>query len=79
MKTKDEANEEDKLVSKGKQVKESSPGAFAVGRRYKKAVEGIADLNEERQLLVNIGVAVLVIVGISAYATYKFASGKEQN
>ncbi|KAL3829855.1 hypothetical protein ACJIZ3_018657 [Penstemon smallii] len=69
-----EAKEKNK-ESKGKETSHSSAdyGAFKVGK-YK-----ISDLNEERQLLVNMGVAVLVIVALSAYVTYKFASGKDKN
>ncbi|KAK6120843.1 hypothetical protein DH2020_045413 [Rehmannia glutinosa] len=53
-------------------------GAFTK-EKYKKAVKGLTELNEERQLLVNMGVAMLVIVALTAYATYKFASGKDKN
>ncbi|KAI3445239.1 hypothetical protein Pfo_001904 [Paulownia fortunei] len=75
-----EAKEKDK-ESKRKQVTHSSGadyGDFTMGR-YKKAVKGLAELNEERQLLMNMGVAVLVIVALSAYVTYKFASGKDKS
>ncbi|KAL7120225.1 hypothetical protein ACP275_02G109400 [Erythranthe tilingii] len=66
-------------ASKGKKIIESDNyGAFTIGR-YKKAVKGITQLSEERQLLVNMGVAVLVIVSVSAYVTYKFASRKDKN
>ncbi|PIN26598.1 hypothetical protein CDL12_00628 [Handroanthus impetiginosus] len=60
------------------QTSHAENGAFAT-KRYKKAVKGIAEHNEERQLLVNMGVAVLIIVAISAYATYKFTLGKDKN
>ncbi|KAL8061734.1 hypothetical protein ABFX02_02G104100 [Erythranthe guttata] len=74
-----EAEEENGTASKGKKVIESDNyGAFTIGR-YKKAVKGITQLSEERQLLVNVGVAVLVIVSVSAYVTYKFASRKDKN
>ncbi|PIN17556.1 hypothetical protein CDL12_09786 [Handroanthus impetiginosus] len=53
------------------QTSHAENGAFAT-ERFKKAVKGIAERNEERQLLVNMGAAVLIIVAISAYATYKF-------
>ncbi|KAG6393156.1 hypothetical protein SASPL_147391 [Salvia splendens] len=56
---------------KKKEVIESS-GAIA------KAVKGVAELNEERKLMVNIGVAVLVIVSFSAYVTYKFVAGDDK-
>lgn len=52
------------------------PGAFTK-EKYKKAVKGLAELNEERQLLVNMGVAMLVIVALTAYVTFQFASGKD--
>ncbi|EYU26867.1 hypothetical protein MIMGU_mgv1a014969mg [Erythranthe guttata] len=75
----DESKEENGTASKGKKVIESDNyGAFTIGR-YKKAVKGITQLSEERQLLVNVGVAVLVIVSVSAYVTYKFASRKDKN
>ncbi|KAL0387681.1 UNVERIFIED_CONTAM: Inactive protein RESTRICTED TEV MOVEMENT 2 [Sesamum radiatum] len=54
------------------------PGAFTK-EKYKKAVKGLAELNEERQLLVNMGVAMLVIVALTAYVTFQFASGKDKN
>ncbi|XP_073288418.1 uncharacterized protein [Primulina huaijiensis] len=57
--------------SKGKQKIHSSEGdysAFKMGN-YKKKVKALTELNEERQLLVNMGVAVLVIVALSAYVT----------
>ncbi|KAL3516272.1 hypothetical protein ACH5RR_023174 [Cinchona calisaya] len=41
---------------------------------YKAAVKSIVELNEERQLLVNIGVAVLVIVALGTYISYRVAS-----
>ncbi|KAK4424753.1 Inactive protein RESTRICTED TEV MOVEMENT 2 [Sesamum alatum] len=53
-------------------------GAFTK-EKYKKAVKGLAELSEERQLLVNMGVAVLVIVALTAYVTFQFASGKDKN
>ncbi|KAL1536044.1 inactive protein RESTRICTED TEV MOVEMENT 2-like [Salvia divinorum] len=56
---------------KGKEVIESS-GAIT------KAVKGGAELNEERKLMVNVGVAVLVIVSFSAYVTYKFVAGDDK-
>ncbi|PIM97210.1 hypothetical protein CDL12_30322 [Handroanthus impetiginosus] len=60
------------------QTSHTENGAFAT-ERYKKDVKGIAERNEERQLLVNMGVAVLIIVAISAYATYKITLGKDKN
>ncbi|KAL8028753.1 hypothetical protein ABFX02_14G181400 [Erythranthe guttata] len=46
-----------------------------VNEKYKKGVKGIVhELNEERQLLVNMGVALLVIVALTAHITYKFAT-----
>ncbi|KAG6394968.1 hypothetical protein SASPL_145559 [Salvia splendens] len=43
-----------------------------------KAVKGVGELNEERKLMVNMGVAVLVIVSFSAYVTYKFVAGDDK-
>ncbi|CAA0831465.1 HSP20-like chaperones superfamily protein [Striga hermonthica] len=54
-------------------------GAIITKEKYRKAVKGLTELNEERQLLVNMGVAMLVVVALTAYVTYKFASGKEKN
>ncbi|XP_051147388.1 inactive protein RESTRICTED TEV MOVEMENT 2-like [Andrographis paniculata] len=51
---------------------------FLTVEKYKKAVQGLSELNEDRKLLVNMGVAVLVVMAITAYATYKFTSGKDQ-
>ncbi|KAL3537792.1 hypothetical protein ACH5RR_001158 [Cinchona calisaya] len=42
---------------------------------YKKGVENLAEHNE-RQLLLNIGVAVLVIVALGTYISYTVGSGK---
>ncbi|KZV47306.1 inactive protein RESTRICTED TEV MOVEMENT 2 [Dorcoceras hygrometricum] len=67
--------------SKGKQTIHASEGdnfGFKMGN-YKKKVKALTKLNEERQLLVNMGVAVLVIVALSVYVTYKFASGKAKS
>ncbi|KAK4427665.1 class I heat shock protein [Sesamum alatum] len=44
-----------------------------------KAVKGVFELNEERQLLVNMGAAVLVVVALGAYVAYKFASRKDKD
>lgn len=46
---------------------------------YKKKVKGLTELNEERQLLVNMGAAMLVIVSLTAYVTYGFVSAKDKN
>ncbi|KAL3631691.1 hypothetical protein CASFOL_024675 [Castilleja foliolosa] len=54
-------------------------GAIVTKEKYKKSVKGLAELNEERQLLVNMGVAMLVIVALTATVTYKFASGNDKN
>lgn len=75
----DAATDETKEKGKGKQkrVIESSRAddeGFA-----KKAVKGFAQLSEERQLMVNMGAAVLVIVAFSAYVTYKFVSADDSN
>lgn len=48
-------------------------------QNYKKAVKGLTELNEERQLLVNMGVAMLVIMALTAYVTHSFASAKHNN
>lgn len=57
----------------GAQTEEKGRGADE-GAFTKKAVKGIGQLNEERQLVVNMGVAVLVIVSLAAFVTYKFVS-----
>lgn len=48
-------------------------------QNYNKAVKGLTELNEERQLLVNMGVAMLVIMALTAYVTHSFASAKHKN
>lgn len=47
--------------------------------KYKKKVKGLSELNEERQLLVNMGASMLVIVALTAYVTYGFISAKDKN
>ncbi|XP_057798336.1 inactive protein RESTRICTED TEV MOVEMENT 2 [Salvia miltiorrhiza] len=47
--------------------------------KHKKEMKGLTELNEERQLLVNMGAAMLVIVGLAAYVTYNFLSAKDNN
>lgn len=42
-------------------------------KQKKKAAKGLGDLNEERQLLVNMGAALLIVVGLGAYVSYSFA------
>lgn len=79
---KDEAVGDSKdTESKGKQKIHSSEGDYSAFKmvNYKKKVKALTELNEERQLLVNMGVAVLVIVALSAYITYKFTSGKAKS
>ncbi|XP_022863901.1 inactive protein RESTRICTED TEV MOVEMENT 2-like [Olea europaea var. sylvestris] len=48
-------------------------------KQKKKSVKGLGELNGERQLLVNMGAALLVIVGLSAYVSYKFASQNDKH
>lgn len=62
---------------KDRKVK-SRVGDASTIERYKNAVKGLTELNEERQLMVNIGVGVLVVVAISAYVTYRFASREDK-
>ncbi|CAI9115362.1 OLC1v1016250C1 [Oldenlandia corymbosa var. corymbosa] len=60
-----------------KQVMMSPPVATNRLRNYKEAVRSFAELNEERQLLVNVGAAVLVIVALGTYIiTSTVASGE---
>ncbi|KAL1531522.1 protein RESTRICTED TEV MOVEMENT 2 [Salvia divinorum] len=47
-------------------------------RKHKKETKGLTELNEERQLLVNMGTAMLVIVALTAYVTYSFVSAKDK-
>ncbi|KAH6819117.1 HSP20-like chaperones superfamily protein [Perilla frutescens var. frutescens] len=54
-----------------------SSGVDDNGAFTKKALRGLAHLSEERQLMVNMGAAVLVIVALSAYVTYKFVSADD--
>ncbi|XP_047941516.1 protein RESTRICTED TEV MOVEMENT 2 [Salvia hispanica] len=44
--------------------------------KHKKEVKG---LNQERQLLVNLGAAMLVIVALTAYTTYNSVYAKDKN
>ncbi|KAL2461044.1 inactive protein RESTRICTED TEV MOVEMENT 2 [Abeliophyllum distichum] len=55
---------------------ESDHGAFKMelNKYKKKAMKVSHELNEERQLMVNMGAALLVIVAISAYVSYNYAS-----
>ncbi|KAK3011984.1 hypothetical protein RJ639_011188 [Escallonia herrerae] len=55
-------------------AKETTSGGYE-GESSKKTVNGIpCGANEERQLMVNIGAAVLVIVALGAYVGYTFGS-----
>ncbi|KAG6390120.1 hypothetical protein SASPL_151602 [Salvia splendens] len=47
-------------------------------QKHKKETKGLTELNEERQLLVNMGTAMLVIVALTAYVTYSFVSAKDK-
>lgn len=70
-----------KKTEKGRKVKstvDDGVGAFTIDR-YKKAVKGHTAFNEERQLMVNIGVGVLVVVALSAYVTYRFTSRDDKD
>lgn len=62
-------------ASKQTETNQSSPGALTM-EKYTNAVKGLTDINEDRQLLVNMGVGVLVIMALSAYVAYSFAAGK---
>ncbi|CAI9765077.1 unnamed protein product [Fraxinus pennsylvanica] len=44
----------------------------------KKAAKGPGELIEERQSLVNMGAALLIIVGVSALVSYRFASQNDK-
>ncbi|KAL8545711.1 hypothetical protein ACS0TY_005731 [Phlomoides rotata] len=68
---------EDEKGRKVKSTVDDGVGAFTIDR-YKKAVKGLTELNEER-LMVNIGVGVLVVVALSAYVTYRFASRDDKS
>ncbi|KAL0384821.1 UNVERIFIED_CONTAM: hypothetical protein Sradi_2876400 [Sesamum radiatum] len=73
---------QDKVIRKdmerSKELVERDCGSSAIDK-YKKAVKGVFELNEERQLLVNMGAAVLVVVALGAYVAYKFASRKDKD
>ncbi|KAL2478102.1 inactive protein RESTRICTED TEV MOVEMENT 2-like [Forsythia ovata] len=54
---------------------ESDHGVFKMElKKHKKKAMTVSELNEERQLMVNMGAALLVIVAISAYVSFNFAS-----
>ncbi|CAI9765104.1 unnamed protein product [Fraxinus pennsylvanica] len=48
-------------------------------KQKKKAAKGLGELNEERQLLVNTGAALLINVGLGAYVSYSFASQNDKH
>ncbi|KAG9129324.1 hypothetical protein Leryth_016621 [Lithospermum erythrorhizon] len=58
--------DEEKAKHAEKMATSSATGHFGVGN-YKKAVKSLADLEEERKLLVNMGAAVLVLMALGAY------------
>ncbi|XP_011087397.2 uncharacterized protein LOC105168899 isoform X2 [Sesamum indicum] len=67
-----------KNMERSKELLETDCGSSVIDN-YKKAVKGVFELNEERQLLVNMGAAVLVVVALGAYVAYKFASKKDKD
>lgn len=78
--TKKDQAVEDK-ESKGKQRINPSivDRAILTLRNYKKAVKGLAECKEQRQLLVNMGATVLVILALVALVSYIFKSGKAEH
>ncbi|KAL0364795.1 UNVERIFIED_CONTAM: class I heat shock protein [Sesamum angustifolium] len=67
-----------KNMEGSKELLETDCGSSTINK-YKKAVKGVFEMNEERQLLVNMGAAVLVVVALGAYVAYKFASRKDKD
>ncbi|KAA8537059.1 hypothetical protein F0562_029537 [Nyssa sinensis] len=62
---------------KAKETKDVTTGSGSKLDNYKQAVNG---LNERRQLIVNMGVAALVIVALGVYISYRYgSSGKPTN
>ncbi|XP_057509469.1 inactive protein RESTRICTED TEV MOVEMENT 2-like [Actinidia eriantha] len=64
-----------------KEKEEESEGTAWDGggklEKYKKAMHGLVSLKEERDLVVNMGAAILVMVALGAYISYTWAySGK---
>ncbi|KAK2983087.1 LOW QUALITY PROTEIN: hypothetical protein RJ640_006474 [Escallonia rubra] len=70
-----ESMRQEKGRDSGAKAKETIKVMLPVGESSKKMVNGIPDgPNKGRQLMVNIGVAVLVIVALGAYVAYTFGS-----
>ncbi|KAM7472668.1 hypothetical protein LguiA_010851 [Lonicera macranthoides] len=69
---------EENLEAKSKETSTSEKGLgeSKLEYYYKKVVTA---KNEERQLLVNMGVAVLVIVALGAYVSYTYGSSNAKN
>lgn len=69
---------EENLEGKSKETSTSEKGLgeSKLEYYYKKVVMA---KNEERQLLVNMGVALLVIVALGAYVSYTYGSSKAKN
>ncbi|XP_057472753.1 protein RESTRICTED TEV MOVEMENT 2-like [Actinidia eriantha] len=65
--------------------KESEGAAYARDsgcklEKYKQAMKGLVSLKEERELVVNMGAAILVMVALGAYISYTWAnSGKSDH
>ncbi|CAI9781692.1 unnamed protein product [Fraxinus pennsylvanica] len=78
--TKKDQAVEDK-ESKGKQRIDPSIGdrAILALEKYKKAVKGLVEFKKQRQLLVNMGATVLVILALAALVSYIFKSGKAEH
>lgn len=68
------------IENKGKRERQTAtriaqPSGIGYGLgNYEKRVKSLVELNEERQMLVNIGVAVLVIVALGTYISYTVGS-----
>ncbi|GFY98812.1 hypothetical protein Acr_13g0002130 [Actinidia rufa] len=68
-------------VKKEKEEEEESEGTAWDGggklEKYKKAMHGLISLKEERDLVVNMGAAILVMVALGAYISYTWAYSGE--
>ncbi|MCD7455086.1 hypothetical protein HAX54_026989 [Datura stramonium] len=76
---------QEKIVQKGSQEKASTSNVAAGASSYPGSEstignlkKSLVELNEERQLLVNAGAAVLVIMALGAYVYHSIGSGRAE-
>ncbi|XP_055816987.1 protein RESTRICTED TEV MOVEMENT 2-like [Solanum dulcamara] len=73
---------QEKVWQKGSKEKESTSNVAAGTSSYPGSIgnlkKSLVELNEERQLLVNAGAAVLVIMALGTYVYYSIGSGRAE-